>query len=628
MISFNRICVYILKKIIILIKMEDIIINKILNKKLKRSQSNLNNNSINIKPKKPKLIQKKFLRKKRYSSNYCLTKKNMNNREAKSNLRQESKIRENAIINIIKILNQNEDLKAKGNNYIKNLANKLENELIKLNPAINFYYQKSLSNMYKSLKEIIKQKSLIQLIIYKNINLSKIAMIPYGEELNQEIKKILSQHKIKNKENIVNKNKLNIDKENMFHPHLYEPLSQEKINLKILNPISYDFIQNLNHSLKLNESETEIDTNKSNISSTKIEEKVKNEEINIVLKNKDENFLLRIYHGQIKLNHKFINNISLFSKYDAELFKKFHSFGDILNLKSKVETSKIIPYCLRHLNDNSKILLFGWLEPDLDKMNIEEKNIEIDKFISLINEFDKEDKCSNLKDKKIKLYIFVLKKTDELFTKIFINEINFNNELIKERLEKEKKFLVFALIANTDYLDKKNFKEKKGLTPEIIHQIPKEEKDEKDKLYEKENEKLKKLLEKKDFDFNSWIKKNFGNLNEEQLHNKFIKYNEENRYKLLELVHKSNQKINKMENYKVINNNINYSSLFRPLNNNNIVNDYSKNNLLTNVFKPMNINYNYQFDKNLNEMMNIQDRGLPIYNSNISCFYPQINCSK
>jgi len=104
--------------------------------------------------------------------------------------------------------------------------------------------------------------------------------------------------------------------------------------------------------------------------------------------------------------------------------------------------------------------------------------------------------------------------------------------LIKERLEKEKKFLVFALIANTDYLDKKNFKEKKGLTPEIIHQIPKEEKDEKDKLYEKENEKLKKLLEKKDFDFNSWIKKNFGNLNEEQLHNKFIKYNEENRYKL------------------------------------------------------------------------------------------------
>ena len=96
----------------------------------------------------------------------------MNNREAKSNLRQESKIRENALINIVKILNQNEDLKAKGNNYIKNLANKLENELIKLNPAINFYYQKSLSNMYKSLKEITKQKSLIQLIIYKNINLS------------------------------------------------------------------------------------------------------------------------------------------------------------------------------------------------------------------------------------------------------------------------------------------------------------------------------------------------------------------------------------------------------------------------------------------------------------------------
>ena len=608
--------------------MEDIIINNILNKKVKRSQSNFNNkNSINIKPKKPKLIQKKFLRKKRYSSIYYLTNKNMNIRE--TNLRQESKIRESAIINLIKIFNQNEDLRTKGNNYIKNLANKLEGELIKLNPAINSNYQKNISNMLKTIKEIIKNKTLVQLIIHKNINLFKISIIPYGEELNKEIKKILSQQKTKNKEHIKNKNQINSDKEKVINLHLYEPLSPDKIKLNFLNPISYDFIQNENSPLKPNKCESKNDTNKSNTSPQKFEQKIKNEKINIPLKKNKDKFILRIYHGEIKLNHRFLDNISLFSKDNVELFKKFPSLGKLLNLKSKVETSKIIPYCLKHINDKSRIQLFGWLEPDLDNMNTKEKNSELEKFINLINEYDKDDKCSSLKDKKIKLYIFVLKKSDELFNKIFINEINFNNILIKEIFEKLKKFLVFALISTIDYLNKKSFKEKEKINPEIIYQIQQEEKEEEDILYNEENDKLKKLFEKKDFDFNSWMQKNFRNLNMEQMHNKLMKYNAENRNKILEFVHESSKKMNKIENFKVINNNINYNKLFRPFNNNDnvIQNNYVPNNLSTSVFKPINMNYNYQFDKNGNEQMNLQDNGLNNYNNAINCFYPQINCS-
>ena len=604
--------------------MEDIIINNILNKKVKRSQSNFNNkNTINIKPKKPKLIQKKFLRKKRYSSNYYLTKKKMNARESKINLRQETKIRENAIINLIKILNQNEDLRTKGYNFIKNLANKLENELIKLNPAKTSNYQNILSNMFKTLKEIIKNKTLVQLIIRKNINLFKISIIPYGEELNKEIKKILSQQKIKNKDLKNRMNKDN-DKEKILNLHLYEPLSEEKIKLHFLNPISYDFIPNNNSPLKQNKNEIETSKNKTNINTSKIEQKIKNEEINIPCKKNNDKILLRIYHGEIKLNHRFIDNISLFSEDNIELFKKFPSLGELLTFKSKVETSKIMPYCLKHLNDKSRIQLFGWLEPDLNNKNTKEKNIEVDKFINLINEYDREDKCSSLKDKKIKLYIFVLKKSDELFNKIFLNEINFNNILIKERLDKEKKFLVFALISTIDYLNKKSFKEKEKINPEIINQISQEEKKEEDILYNKENEKLKKLFEKKDFDFNSWMKKNFSNLNMEQMHNKLMKFNEENRLKILDFVHESSKKINKNENFKVINNNINYNKLFHPFNNNNniIQNNYTPNNLLMNVFKPINMNYNYQFDKAGNEQMNLQDNGLNNYNNNMNCFYP------
>ena len=50
--------------------MEETIINNILNRKTKRPKTNLNiDKSFNIKQKKPKLIQKKFFRKKRFNSN-------------------------------------------------------------------------------------------------------------------------------------------------------------------------------------------------------------------------------------------------------------------------------------------------------------------------------------------------------------------------------------------------------------------------------------------------------------------------------------------------------------------------------------------------------------------------------
>ena len=549
--------------------MEETIINKILNRKTKRPQSNLKNNyTFNIKQKRPKLIQKKFKRKKRLSSKYYLTQKNIiNNQSTNNHLKLITQIRKNAIFNFIKIFKGNEDLIEQGDLFINDLANKLENELFKIHPAIGINYKKCLNNMNKTLKEIIKNKTLSELIINNDIDLFQISIIPYGEELTKKIKKIISQHKNKN----------NSDSKIILLQHLYEPLSLNKIYYKFFYPISYEVKYNSTQELIDKEKYIEMKAGNTNISK-KIEfkPKIKNEEIQLNLNisnKKNKNEILRIYHGKIKLNHIYINNISLFSINSIEKFKKFPSFGEILKLTSKVEISKIIPYCIKHLNDKRRIQLFGWLEPDLDNKTKEEKIKELEKFINLINEYDKEDKCSSLKNEKIKLYIFVLKKADEYFNKKIIDEISFTNNLVKERLEKEKKYLVFALISNIDFLNKKRIREKDKINPEIINKYSKKEKN-KVENNDEDNKNLKELLSQKDFDIHSWMKKNYGKLSEEEKYNEIEKLNKDNRDKILELIYKSREKNkeemnnNKSNNIKIVNNTFDFNNIFGALSNN------------------------------------------------------------
>ena len=133
-------------------------------------------------------------------------------------------------------------------------------------------------------------------------------------------------------------------------------------------------------------------------------------------------------------------------------------------------------------------------------------------------------------------------------------------------------------------------------------------------------------MESKDFDINSWTKKNFSNLRQEEMTKKLKKINAENRMKLLEFIEKS--KKNNLEDIKIINNNINYTSVFQLYNNNipNLPNNYLINNL-TNEFNPINTQNNFQYNSNINGLngnINLQNKGLPMYNSNIIYFCPSI----
>ena len=58
--------------------------------------------------------------------------------------------------NITKILTDNKYLIEEGADFVNALANRVEEDLAKAFPAIDFDYQKTLSNMNKTLKEISK----------------------------------------------------------------------------------------------------------------------------------------------------------------------------------------------------------------------------------------------------------------------------------------------------------------------------------------------------------------------------------------------------------------------------------------------------------------------------------------
>lgn len=240
--------------------------------------------------------------------------------------------------------------------------------------------------------------------------------------------------------------------------HSYDPLNKEKLNYKNIFPILYD--------PALDISSKEENLSEDNMSSPNMNDP------SIILANPPPTgSTLRIFHGKIRLNHNTLDNASLFSTNKYHNFLRFPSFEKELILPSKAKSNEVIPYCLKQLSNNSKLELFGWIEPDLNKT---QENIEVSKFKELIEEFERNEKCSCLVENKIKLYIFVLGEKDEKLFKKIINESKFENKEVMQNLNNGNKFLVFVLLANNDDLENESIKKKK-IHPEIIKRIEKSE---------------------------------------------------------------------------------------------------------------------------------------------------------
>ena len=343
--------------------------------------------------------------------------------------------------------------------------------------------------------------------------------------------------------------------------------------------------------------------------------------------------ILRIFHGKIRMNHNNIKKVSILSTNNCEKILKFPKLEDDLVLSSKAKTKEVIPYCIKHLKNKSRIILYGWLEPDLTGLNEIEKNIEINKFIDIINEFEIKDKTSCLINQKIKLYIFVINDNNEEFNSKIISKIDFINSELGEKIKQNKKFLVFTMLSNKNDLDSDYIIQQEKINPEIIK--IKENNDlnddsnknyEEDNEFEDENQKLKNLFSQKDFDINAYAEKNFKNLSAEEMSSKLLKLDEENRFKLIEMIQKY---ISKQNNDKPdINNNSNSNNN----SNNNIFNStqnlnsafYSCNtNLMNNMnniyMNPMNKNKNQNMNINMN-INNINNGSLLYYNQPMNIY--------
>ena len=298
---------------------------------------------------------------------------------------------------------------------------------------------------------------------------------------------------------------------------------------------------------------------------------------------------LRIFNGKIRMNHNRINKVSLLSINKYEKIKKFPKFENELILPSKAKTKEVLPYCKKHLKNKSRIYIYGWLEPDLKGMNDNEKDDEINKFIEIINEFELKDKCSCLINQKIKLYIFVINDNQDEFNKKIISKFDFIDAKLKEKLKILKKYLIYVILSNSNDLNSENNQQEEKINPEIIKL---KEKPDEDTYTDDENGKLEKLFSQKDFDINSYAEKNFKNLSPQEMSNKLLKLNEENRIKLTVAIQKYMSNQNNNNSY----NNINNQNVMTPFYNYN-------NNMMNNM-------YMYQMDKqqkNMNINMNINN---------------------
>ena len=778
--------------------------------------------------------------------------------ESIDNNNRKKTLRKNALINITKLLNDNQDLKAQGEKFINNLAKKLEDDLAKAHPNIDYEYQKTLINMNKTLKEIAKYKNINQKIINQKCSLFKIAKFNYGEKFIQKLKKVndgqkYNKDKLNKKNNFIlttgnlfqdtknlihntsnstfnvfkkeenkanttqiKKNEIkdkysptkqiwNFSKEKKFSTtdifkkenklfetseeqnkikfsptknttststklfnsnanieegeHIYEPLSKEKIFYKIFIPILFEplaidnkssdknngyandnnnkekdkeikpvinykntFIvekpinnnlekeednnNNINNISNINNTNNSTDNisnnfkdiNTNNINNNDINNSIDNfsnnlkdinennnnnnlindknnilneieindynkENKNNINKgnntfNKNENNInisnlpppkgstLRIFHGKLRMNRIVLNNISLLSTNKYQKIAKFPNFEKELILPSKAKTTEVIPYCLKHLKNKLRILIYGWLEPDISNTSKNEEDLIINNFKNIINEFEMKNKCSCLISKIMKLYIFVINDDKNDFNTKIITSCNFTNNNLKEYLDKDKKYLVFTLISNTSDLNSDYMKFEEKIKPEIIKIKEKDdnikdgyksssEEESKEKIEEEKNEKnngsndtkknnnndnnisddmddenkkLKELLSKEDFDVNTYAENNFKNLSLEEMNNKLLKLNEENRIKLMEFM----QKYTETQKKAQID-----DDMFEELEEN-INNDYNNNSIIPNMYmnNTMQINMG-QNNQNIMNMNHIYINPIDPVNRNI-----------
>ena len=641
-------------------------------------------------------------------------KKNIKILPLNSNEENKMKSRQKALANITEILKANKYLMEEGLDFVTALATRVEEDLAKAYPLIDFDYQKTLSNMNKTLKEISKYKRINQLIIKGKLILFKMAKFSYGEKFIQKLKKVEEGNqnkkppeklKLKNdksqdtfnqfSEDNFRKDKLNISKtisgisyKSMFSQssyneertndnyynnnndsdslesideqrnikfspggnnrasgevpgnleeglgHNYDPFYSEKNNgnKNLLFPILYD------PSLSPEEDEM-TEENLSNYD---------NEENNLNIEDiPHKGSVLRIFHGKLRLNHNSIDKVSLFSFNKYEKFLKFPSFEKELILPSKAKSNEVIPYCLKQLNNTSKTGLFGWIEPE---PNRSQEMVEISKFSELIEEFERNEKCSCLVENKIKLYVFTLSEKDEKLYNKIIKKDKFINKRFMNALNSGNKFLVFVLLANNDDLENESIKKKKKINPEVINRVeyseseeenelninPKKSKnlsvvmeeeeenipnssqkknsydnnnyneeennneenndEEEDHIDKEENEKLRNILEQDDFNtINEYIENNFKDLPLEEMANKLQRFSAENREKLLIKIKSYSERFSGNDNRMDVEEDNNNMNQMPQINNMGMMNQMNN----------MNNNYGmniYQNDPSINQM--------------------------
>jgi hypothetical protein len=694
------------------------------------------------KKERAKMLNKKVKRNKSYNNENIIEQKKSNKIMA-LNSSEENKMnsRKKALNNILDLLKQNKYLMDEGIDFVTALANKVEEDLAKAFPEINFDYHKTLNNMNKTLKEISKYKRINQLVIKGKLILFKMAKYSYGDKFIQKLKNIeegshkKSSNKPKKDNNTLdylsnakknNSSKLDItntisgisnisnrsgfsqssfnegrnytntndsyysksqtgsninryksqdnddslesieDQANIkFSPGVnepskgdiegninegignnYDPFNIDKINFKSLYPILYDPSLD-NYEDDMSEENVSEHDNDSNL---------------ITAEPPPQGSTLRIFHGKIKLNHNTIDKVSLYSCNQYEKFLKFPAFEKELILSSKTRSNEVIPYCLKHLNNSSKVELYGWIEPDVNRMK---ETIEVSKFSELIEEFERNEKCSCLVDNKIKLYVFTLGEKDKKLYNKIVRKEKFINKRLMESLNTGNKFLVFVLLSNKDDLENEAIKKKKKIYPEIIQRLEypeideEEEDDNKSKknknlsivmeeeeennpnssinkqiinndeneegneneenneedeesiIDKEENEKLKNILEQNDFNtINDYIESNFNNLPLEEMAQKLQRFSQENRDKLLKIIKLNSERISSNDNQMDVdeenNNNINQGI---EINNMNQMNQQMNNNMaMMNQMNNMNQNYAmnmYQNDPNINQMYNL-----------------------
>ena len=474
--------------------------------------------------------------------------------------------------------------------------------------------------MLKTIKEISKYKRVSSLIIKGKITLFKISKFHYGQKFIQKLKDIEEGKNKKNEEKKINlkgvltsvkelyssiegdNNKYKKEEKNIlstFNSEEYN-LSSHNLNEEKDEEDSLESIEGQNN-IRFSPTNNEIkDRNNLNITSNNPNDKndylynplelEKFDKKNIVFfpifydpslkkeNNYDNNYegnynyskiphgsILSIFSGKLNLNRSQVEKVNLYSTNQFELFTLFPSFEKELNVNNKAKTEEVVPYCEKQLNNKSKVELLGWIE--IEKNSSEEQST---KFLNLIDEYDRNNKCGCLVFKGVKLYIFSSSNKYPKFHRKILEECKFINGPFMESLDKFlnghfmenlEKILVFVLIANKSTLDETIIKENKDIDfnrassmdiePNYTSNLSTE-------YIKDENEKLEKILQQNDMKIlEEYVNQNFNNLSQEDIIKKLMVFNEESRAKLLELIMKYQQNNNEQEQNNEQNNNNN-----------------------------------------------------------------------